>query len=34
MIKIYYRGGCGSSKRAFSWFEKYDIHVEKKVSVD
>ncbi|MEY8538198.1 ArsC/Spx/MgsR family protein [Lactococcus muris] len=30
MIKIYYRGSCGSSRRAFSWFEKYDIHVEKK----
>ena len=30
MIRIYYRGSCFSSKRAFAWFEKYNIHVEKK----
>ncbi|WP_061414994.1 ArsC/Spx/MgsR family protein [Lactococcus sp. DD01] len=29
MIKIYYRGSCGSSRRAFSWFEKYNINVQK-----
>lgn len=29
MIKIYYRSGCGSSKRAFSWFEKYNLQVKK-----
>lgn len=29
MIKIYYRGSCGSSRRAYSWFEKYDINVQK-----
>lgn len=29
MIKVYYRGSCGSSKRAFSWFEKYNLEVEK-----
>ncbi|MDT2620865.1 ArsC/Spx/MgsR family protein [Lactococcus petauri] len=29
MIKIYYRGSCGSSRRAFSWFEKYNIDVQK-----
>lgn len=29
MIKIYYRGSCGSSRRAISWFEKYNIEVQK-----
>ncbi|WP_285046974.1 ArsC/Spx/MgsR family protein [Lactococcus petauri] len=29
MIKVYYRGSCGSSRRAFSWFEKYNIGVQK-----
>lgn len=29
MIKIYYRGSCGSSRRAISWFEKYNIDVQK-----
>lgn len=29
MIKIYFRGRCGSSQRAFSWFEKYNINVQK-----
>lgn len=29
MIKIYYRGSCGSSRRATSWFEKYNIDVQK-----
>ncbi|MDT2528068.1 ArsC/Spx/MgsR family protein [Lactococcus petauri] len=29
MIKVYFRGGCGSSRRAFSWFEKYNINVQK-----
>jgi regulatory protein spx len=29
MIKIYYRGSCGSSRRAFSWFEKYNIDIDK-----
>lgn len=29
MIKIYYRGSCGSSKRTFSWFEKYNIEFQK-----
>lgn len=29
MIKVYYRGSCGSSKRALSWFEKYKLEVEK-----
>ncbi|GFO52429.1 hypothetical protein ikelab_17040 [Lactococcus garvieae] len=29
MIKVYYRGSCGSSRRAFAWFEKYNIDVEK-----
>lgn len=29
MIKVYYRGSCGSSRRAFAWFEKYNINVEK-----
>lgn len=29
MIKIYYRGSCGSSRRAISWFEKYNIGVQK-----
>lgn len=29
MIKVYYRGSCGSSRRAFSWFEKYNLNVQK-----
>lgn len=29
MIKIYYKGSCGSSRRAISWFEKYNIDVQK-----
>ncbi|MFK4898929.1 ArsC/Spx/MgsR family protein [Lactococcus petauri] len=29
MIQVYYRGSCGSSKQAFSWFEKYNIDVQK-----
>lgn len=29
MIKIYYRESCGSSQRAFSWFEKYNLDVQK-----
>lgn len=29
MIKVYYRGSCGSSRRAFSWFKKYNIDVQK-----
>ena len=29
MIKVYYRGSCGSSRRAFSWFEKYNMDVQK-----
>lgn len=29
MIKVYFRGSCGSSRRAFSWFEKYNINVQK-----
>ncbi|MFK4908773.1 ArsC/Spx/MgsR family protein [Lactococcus petauri] len=29
MIKVYFRGNCGSSRRAFSWFEKYNINVQK-----
>lgn len=29
MIKIYYRGGCGSSHRALDWFYKYGIEVDK-----
>lgn len=28
MIKLYYRGGCGSSQRALSWFKKYNIDVK------
>ena len=30
MIKIYYRGSCHSSQRAFSWFKKYNLELEKK----
>lgn len=29
MIKVYYRGSCGSSQRTLSWFEKYNMDVEK-----
>ncbi|MCI3861391.1 ArsC/Spx/MgsR family protein [Lactococcus garvieae] len=29
MIKVYYRGSCGSSRRAFSWFKKYNLGVQK-----
>jgi len=29
MIKVYYRGSCGSSRRAFAWFEKYNITIQK-----
>lgn len=29
MIKVYFRGSCGSSRRAFSWVEKYNINVQK-----
>lgn len=29
MIKIYYRGSCGSSHRALDWFKKYNINVQK-----
>lgn len=29
MIKIYYSRSCGSSRRAISWFEKYNIDVQK-----
>lgn len=29
MIKVYFRGSCVSSRRAFSWFEKYNINVQK-----
>ncbi|MFQ6324447.1 ArsC/Spx/MgsR family protein [Lactococcus garvieae] len=29
MIKMYYRGGCGSSKRALLWFQKYHLNTEK-----
>lgn len=29
MIKIYYRGSCSSSRRVLSWFEKYNIEVQK-----
>lgn len=29
MIKVYYRGSCDSSRRTFSWFEKYNIDVQK-----
>lgn len=28
MIKVYYRGSCGSSKRALAWFDKYNLEVE------
>lgn len=30
MIKVYYRGSCGSSQRAFSWFLKHKLDVQKK----
>lgn len=29
MVKIYYRGSCGSSRCAFAWFKKYDIDIQK-----
>lgn len=29
MLKIYYRERCGSSHRALSWFEKYNIELQK-----
>lgn len=29
MIRLYYRGNCGSSRRAIEWFEKYSLQVEK-----
>ena len=28
MIKIYYRMGCGSSRRALAWFQTYGIEVQ------
>lgn len=28
MIRIYYKKGCNSTKRALSWFEKYQIKVD------
>lgn len=30
MIYVYYRGGCTSSRKAFVWFKKYGIKIEKK----
>jgi regulatory protein spx len=29
MIKIYYRMGCGSSRRALAWFQTHKIEVQK-----
>ncbi|MGL4248159.1 MAG: ArsC/Spx/MgsR family protein [Lactococcus garvieae] len=29
MIKVYYRGSCGSSRRTLSWFKKYNMDVKK-----
>lgn len=29
MLKIYYRGGCNSSRRAISWIEKYKLNKQK-----
>lgn len=28
MIKVYYRGSCGSSRRAKEWFKKYGIEIQ------
>lgn len=28
MIKVYYRGSCGSSKHALAWFQDHDIKVQ------
>jgi regulatory protein spx len=28
MIKVYYKKSCGSSRRALSWFKKYNIEIQ------